>query len=292
MTDISERPFGQPALAVPVEPASSLAASRIDQAQVRVIGNATLYLGDARDVLPSLADDSAGVCFTSPPYNLGEGMEDKGGLRVGHAGSKWGDRKLREGYGEYRDNMPYPEYIAWQRETLGQLWRICSGAIFYNHKPRVVKRQVRLPFFTDLPLRQVIIWDRASGFNAMAGAFAPMCEWVMLYAKPDWSLRDKGASMLGDVWRIPPTSDPCHPASFPKALPARAIEACKDQVILDPFMGVGTTALAALEMGRSFIGIERDPAYFAIACERIEAAQAQGRLFAAHHATPPKDTPA
>ncbi|MET0364254.1 MAG: hypothetical protein ABW169_06335, partial [Sphingobium sp.] len=104
--------------------------------RVETIGNATLYLGDCREVLPTLEDGAAGICFTSPPYNLGEGMEDKGGLRVGHVGSKWGDRKLREGYGEYADNLPYAEYIEWQHETLNQLWRICSGAIFYNHKPR------------------------------------------------------------------------------------------------------------------------------------------------------------
>lgn len=114
----------------------------------------------------------------------------------------------------------------------------------------------------------------------MAGAFAPMCEWVLLYAKPDFSLRDKGASMLGDVWRIPPTSDPDHPASFPVALPSRAIGACSDEVVIDPFAGVGTTGVAALQHARKFIGIEREPKYFEIACRRIEDAQRQQRLFA------------
>lgn len=247
--------------------------------RVEIIGAAELHLGDCREILPMLTDNSAGVCVTSPPYNLGEGMEDKGGLRVGHVGSKWGDRKLREGYGEYADNMPYAEYCEWQRETLTELWRICSGAIFYNHKPRIVKRQVRLPLFCDLPLRQIIIWNRASGFNAMSGAFAPMCEWILLYAKADWSLRDKAASMLGDVWNIAPTADPEHPASFPAALPLRAIGACNDGVIIDPFMGSGTTGMAAMEMRRKFIGVERDPTYFDIACRRIEDAQRQGKLF-------------
>lgn len=249
--------------------------------RVETIGRATLYLGDCRDILPTLADNAACICVTSPPYNLGEGMEDKGGLRVGHAGSKWGQRKLRDGYGEYADNMPYADYCEWQRETLSQLWRICSGAIFYNHKPRVVKRSVRLPFFTDLPLRQIITWDRGSGFNAMFGAFAPMSEWILLYAKPDWSLTGKAASMLGDVWRIAPTADAEHAASFPLELPMRAINACSDEVVIDPFMGVGTTGVAASKLGRSFIGIERDPDYFEIACKRIEDAQRQADLFIA-----------
>lgn len=243
------------------------------------IGRATLYNADCRDVLAALPDNAVGVTFTSPPYNLGEGMEDKGGLRVGHTGSKWGQRKLRDGYGEYADNMPYSDYCAWQRETLDQLWRVSSGAIFYNHKPRVVKRAVRLPLFSDLPLRQIIIWNRASGFNCMAGAFAPMHEWILLYAKPDWDLRDKAASMMGDVWTVAPTSDPDHPASFPLGLPMRAMEATADQVWLDPFMGSGTTGVAASKMGRDFIGIEKDPRYFDVACKRIEDAQRQGDLF-------------
>jgi len=248
--------------------------SRVEQ-----IGRATLYLGDCRDVLAGLPDNSAGICVTSPPYNLGEGMEDKGGLRVGHTGSKWGDRKLRDGYGEYADNMPYADYCEWQRATLSDLWRVCSGAVFYNHKPRIVKRNLRLPFFSDLPLRQVIIWDRTSGFNAMSGAFAPMCEWILLYAKPDWSLTGKAASMMGDVWRFPPVADAEHPASFPLALPLRAIRSCDDRVVIDPFMGAGTTGIASAQLGRDFIGIERDPAYFDTACKRIEDAQRQGDLF-------------
>ncbi len=71
-----------------------------------IIGDCTLYFGDSRDVLPTITDYSHDIAFTSPPYNLGEGMEDKGGFRVGHAGSKWGGSKLRYGYGQYRDNMP------------------------------------------------------------------------------------------------------------------------------------------------------------------------------------------
>jgi site-specific DNA-methyltransferase (adenine-specific) len=248
--------------------------------RVETFGRATLYLADCRDVLPTLAANAVSLCFTSPPYNLGEGMEDKGGLRVGHGGSKWKSDKLRQGYGEYDDALPYAEYQAWQGGTLEQLWRICSGAIFYNHKPRVVKRALRLPFFAELPLRQVIIWDRLSGFNCMSGAFMPMCEWIMLYAKPDWSLRDKSASALGDVWRIPAAPDPDHPASFPLALPMRALEASPAGDVIDPFMGSGTTGIAALRTGRGFIGIERDERYFDLACEKLSAAAGNaGPLF-------------
>ena len=65
--------------------------------RVEVIGDATLYLGDCLEIMPTLPSLQSSMVFTSPPYNLGEGMEDKGGLRVGHAGSKWKDGKLRAG---------------------------------------------------------------------------------------------------------------------------------------------------------------------------------------------------
>jgi site-specific DNA-methyltransferase (adenine-specific) len=244
-----------------------------------------LYLGDCLEVLPTLAAGSVEIAVTSPPYNLGEGMEDKGGLRVGHAGSKWGDDKLRGGYGEHDDAMPYPDYIAWQRHVLDELWRICSGAIFYNHKPRLVKRQLRLPTdIVHLPLRQIIIWDRGSGFNCMAGAYMPVSEWIVLCAKPDWSLRHKSASAIGDVWRMLPSVDEEHPASFPIELPINAIETSGARSIIDPFMGAGTAGVAAAKLGRSFTGIELNPKFFDLACRRIDAALRAPSMFIA----PPK----
>jgi site-specific DNA-methyltransferase (adenine-specific)/modification methylase len=72
-----------------------------------------------------------------------------------------------------------------------------------------------------------------------------------------------------------------HPSEKPLLLMRWTIEVVKAQgTILDPFMGSGTTGVAAIQMGRKFIGIEREPKYFEIACKRIEAAYAQGKLFA------------
>jgi site-specific DNA-methyltransferase (adenine-specific)/modification methylase len=70
-----------------------------------------------------------------------------------------------------------------------------------------------------------------------------------------------------------------HPTQKPVPLMAFCIENCpKAETILDPFMGSGTTGVAAVQMGRQFIGIERERKYFDIACERIARAQAQGQL--------------
>lgn len=248
--------------------------------RIETIGDATLYLGDCEEVMASLPAAMVEVAFTSPPYNLGEGMEDKGGLRVGHAGSKWGSDKLRGGYGLHDDAMPYADYVEWQRRVLGELWRLTTGAVFYQHKPRVVKRALRTPLdIVNLPIRQVVIWDRGSGFNFTAGAYVPMHEWVVVCARPDWSLREKSASGAGDVWRIPPVGDKEHPASFPVELPLMALRTSGAASAIDPFMGVGSTGVACVRLGRAFVGIEIEPTYFETACRRIEAAYRQPRLF-------------
>ena len=175
--------------------------------------------------------------------------------------------------------MPYDEYKAWQAGIVDALWENVRGAVFYNHKPRVMSGEIRTPLaYLRKPVRQIIIWDRGCGFNHMPGAFTPEHEWVLLLAKDGFALRSKGGGG-GDVWRISPVADPEHPCSFPPELPARAITASGARVVLDPFMGAGTTGVAALKLGRKFIGIEIEPKYFDIACRRIEEAWKQPRLF-------------
>jgi len=76
-----------------------------------------------------------------------------------------------------------------------------------------------------------------------------------------------------------------HPTQKPIEVMKWVIDLCpKAETILDPFMGSGTTGVAAIQLGRKFIGIEREPKYFEIACKRIERAVAQGQLFAPEQA--------
>jgi DNA modification methylase len=114
----------------------------------------------------------------------------------------------------------------------------------------------------------------------------PMHEWIVLMAKEHWSLRDKSASGVGDVWRIPPMADKDHPAPFPVGLPSRAIETSGAQSVIDPFMGSGTTGVAAAMHGRAFVGIELEPRHFETACRRIEDAQRQAPLIPHEQAKP------
>jgi site-specific DNA-methyltransferase (adenine-specific) len=258
-----------------------------------IIGDATLYLGDCRDILPTLGP--VDLVFTSPPYNLGNtsggGMPGK---KLGHyarnAGmakrggqGKWSGGALAHGYGLHDDAMPHATYVEWQHGLLWDCWSLLSerGAIFYNHKPRVLDGVLVTPleYNPGLPVRQVVIWARAGGVNFSPAFYLPTHEWVVILAKPAFRLRDKAASGAGDVWYIPQEADAEHPAPFPVALPMRAIETTKPGLVLDPFMGRGSTGMACARLGRPFVGIELEPRYFDIACRRITEAYRQPRLF-------------
>lgn len=258
--------------------------------RIETIGNATLYLADCREVLPSVSFD---LVVTSPPYNLGAmPWKPLGHWRPGVASNSGGRAKWKAGaasgdgvaYGAHSDAMPWPEYETWMREVVALLWGRLSadGAIFLNHKPRVVGSRLWLPLALlpdGVELRQIITWSRPGGMNYSPVSFVPTSEWIMLLAKPDFRLKSRGVSGLGDVWSMAPEKN-AHPAPFPETLPAKAIEATNGDVVCDPFMGSGTTGLAALKAGKRFIGIEKDERWFALACERMATEVDQLGLFA------------
>lgn len=240
----------------------------------------TVLHGDCLDLLPTLEAGSVDLVITSPPYNLGNtsggGMPGKGGVHGHYSPSsgmkkrggmgKWSGGDLADGYANHDDNMPHDEYVAWQQAVLRECWRLLSdtGAIFYNHKPRILNGKCVQP--TDyvppeLPVRQVIIWARAGGINFSPAFYLPTHEWVVLISKPGFRLKSKGASGVGDVWMIAQETGLPHPAPFPLKLPLRILETAPGDVVLDPFAGIGTTGVAALKSGRRAILIEKSERY-------------------------------
>lgn len=226
--------------------------------------------GDCLEVLRQLPDSSIDLVVTSPPYNLknstGNGMKDG-------RGGKWANAALINGYENYDDCMPNDEYAAWQHEVLLELVRVIKddGAIFYNHKWRVQAGliQDRRDIVYDVPLRQIIIWRRKGGINFNASYFLPTYEVIYLIAKKDFKLA-KGANAYGDVWEITQELRNDHPAPFPVELIDRIVSSTNAQIILDPFMGSGTTAVVAAGLGRNFIGIEKSATYCENAMKRLE----------------------
>ena len=157
-----------------------------------------------------------------------------------------------------------------------------DGAIFYNHKWRVQGGllQDRQDILSGFPVRQIIIWKRKGGLNFNAGYFLPTYEVIYLIAKPKFKLSPK-ANALGDLWDFTQEMNNEHPAAFPVGLTDRIVSATDSQIVLDPFMGSGTTAISSINFKRDFIGIDISPEYCEIARKRIEQhhSQSQSKLW-------------
>lgn len=243
----------------------------LSQPSTPVLDN--LWLGDCLELMPQIPDGSIKVVVTSPPYNL-RNTTGGGLLRDGGVFSK--GRKIRNGYSAHHDAMPHEEYVAWQRACLAEMMRVLrdDGAIFYNHKWRCqnLLLQDRSDILEGFPVRQIIIWRRNGGINFNDHYFLPTYEVIYLIAKPKFRLLPK-ANAVGDVWEFDQERRNSHPAPFPVALAQRCIASVGDGKVLDPFMGSGTTALAAEREVRDWIGIEIDPDYHRSAIERIARAR-------------------
>jgi site-specific DNA-methyltransferase (adenine-specific) len=95
---------------------------------------------------------------------------------------------------------------------------------------------------------------------------------IYLICKPNFKLAP-GANKQGDVWSIPQENNNPHPAPFPVELAQRCISSTTAEIVLDPFMGSGSTAIAAEACGRMWVGMDVSPEYCRLADERIGAAR-------------------
>ena len=207
-----------------------------------VIGAATLYLGDCRDILPTLGKVDAVV--TDPPYGIGK----DGQIRTtgGNGGRKAHD------FLDWDSERP-------AREVFDSILSLSDDIIIWGGN-----------YFADIlpPTGKWLVWDKGQRINQSDGELA----WTSYHG----ALRIK---VMNRVELLIDGTD--HPTQKPIRLMKWCIGQAKNnpQTILDPFMGSGTTGVAAVQMGRKFIGIEREERYFQIACKRIEDAQRQSDLF-------------
>lgn len=229
-----------------------------------------LICGDALEEMRKMPNGSFDVVVTSPPYNL---RNSTGGYWKNPIG-RWDKAALAtgQGYEGHDDAMPEEDYIQWQRACLTEMLRLVhdGGAVFYNHKWRVQGGllQDRKAIVDGFPVRQIIIWHRSGGINFNESYFLPTYEVIYIIAKPQFRLTPQGVRMT-DVWRIHQAQNNPHPAPFPVALPLRIIEATGAKRVLDPFMGSGTTGVAAKMKGVDFVGIDISKEYCDMAAKRI-----------------------
>ena len=209
-----------------------------------IIGNATLYLGDCMEVLSTLPKVDA--CITDPPYGIcKDGQKRTTGAHGG-----------RKAY----------EFLGWDGERPE---RAVFEALMASATVHVIWGG---NYFADLlpPTMRWLVWDKGQRIAQSDGELA----WTSMQA----------ALRICTMNRVELMSDG---AQHPTQKPVRLMKWCIEQAavspngtILDPFAGSGTTGVAAVQMGRRFIGIEREPKYFDIACRRIEDAQRMNDMFA------------
>lgn len=227
--------------------------------RVEHIGDATLFLGDCLEILPTLGKVDAVV--TDPPYGIADApfvtSQTRVGKRAGgsnkwHPPSDW-DKQLNPAWGCVCDSAPI---VAW----FGQ-WR----------------KRHDVEAFMNWPLRAEIVWAKDCHMGPPSPV-APRDERIWLFAENGMT----GQTFETSVWDcpvIPTWTHKEHKNEKPVALMSRLVRWIGAQTILDPFMGSGTTGVACAKLGRKFIGIEIEPKYFDIACRRIEDAYKQPDMF-------------
>lgn len=250
-------------------------------------GRATVYHGDCLDVMRSMPDGIVDVVWTSPPYNqLGSRIPAKGSGLM--SGNRFIEKVNRAGYA---DDMTEEDYIAFLSRVADGVASVLrpGGSFFFNHKIRYRDSVPMHPWdivraWAGFTVRQELIWNRRNSMTLNARMYAPSDEriyWLVRDgAKHDWN---QNAAGLLSVWNIPANETGIeHPCPTPVEVVRHSLASVVSPgcTVLDPFLGSGTTGVAAIEEGCRFIGIEREAPYVEIAKARIAHAAAQGGLFA------------
>ena len=217
--------------------------------------------GDALTQMKKLPDGCVNLVATSPPYNR---RKSTGGGMKGKTG-KWPSNPISEGYGDHGDDLNVADYIEWQRKCVWEMCRLLApgGAIFYVHRGRVQDGEWEdhgATILRKLPrgfqLRQRAIWDQGGGVNMNPGYYPNDHEYIFIVARRgEW--KHPETMQWPAVWRLGSDSEKRGVPSFPLELPRRAIQSTPTaQLVFDPFLGSGTTAVAAVLEGRAYLGIE------------------------------------
>jgi len=235
--------------------------------------------------MSELPDNSVHLMITSPPYNVAK---------------------------EYDEDLSLEEYL----QFLNRVWRetyrvlvpggrVCINVANLGRKPYIPLHSYIIQGMLEIGylMRGEIIWNKASSaspstaWGSWLSAANPVLrdihEYILIFCKETFSRKrgnkkntikkEQFLEWTKSVWTFPAVSAKKigHPAPFPEELPYRLIQlySFKDDVVLDPFVGSGTTCLAALKTGRNYVGYDNNPEYVKLAEDRIRAYTRQGRLF-------------
>ena len=233
--------------------------------------------------LKLIEDNSIDLIITSPPYNKAGLHKIKKQIHYGKS-RKWNETIDYGGFLD-ADNMDEEEYEKWQIDVLNECYRVLkpNGSVFYNHKNRIYKGSIISPykwlFQSKFIIRQEIIWDRGSTHNVNRKRYLPTTEQIFWLTKTNKPTFDRllTTKFKNEVWNIPFERNNNHPAPFPIDIPNNIISCVKcnrsDIIVLDPFMGSGTTALSAKNNDCKWIGFELFDEYIDMTNKRLQHAK-------------------
>lgn len=228
--------------------------------------NNVVICDDALEFVKRLEDNCVDLVVTSPPYNK--------------KGKNHGALVSKVVYDNYDDNMDEKQYRLWQVEVLNELYRVVKedGWVFYNHKVRYEAGKMLHPvewlIQTKWTIWQELIWDRRIAGNIRGWRFWNIDERIYWLVKQKPSELPSHFASLSSILRIPVEREHKeHPAPFPVELPALFIKLMqqykKDIIVLDPFCGIGTTAVAAQVLGAKYLCCDISKSYVEYTKERL-----------------------
>jgi len=231
------------------------------------------------NIMPRIPDNTVDLIVTSPPYNV-----------------DLGDNKFNKNkYEGYDDGIPYEEYLKWMEQFFKESYRVLKsgGRIAVNIGDKKQSKEVTHVDFI-VRMKEVgfimlcpIVWNKSQIGNRTAWGsykspampcFPTPFEYIIVMCKE--SLRHEGdpskitvtakefQTNANALWEFPPESGMMkkwdHPAVFPPELPHRCIQQLTyaDDIVLDPFSGIGTTCAVAKKLRRRYIGIEMSKKYY------------------------------
>lgn len=243
----------------------------------------TILCQDSRK-MDNIPDSSVHLMVTSPPYNVGK---------------------------EYDEDLSLDDYLKMLRDVFSETHRVlvsggraCINIANIGRKPYIPYHKFIMDIMLDLGffMRGEIIWNKAAGAG-VSTAWGSWCsasnptlrdthEYILIFSKEKFSRkrRNKESTISKDefleftksIWEFQPESSKKvgHPAPFPVELPYRCIQlyTFKNEVVLDPFCGVGTTAIASIKTSRRFICLDLDSEYVEKAKKRIKKYKAQTKI--------------
>jgi site-specific DNA-methyltransferase (adenine-specific)/modification methylase len=230
---------------------------------------------DCLKILPTIPDGSIDLVVTSPPYNM------RTRIRNGKYTTRETSEHFSKKYKNFHDALSIKDYYNFHKKVIEEMLRL-SKVIFYNIQIVTGSKEALFKIIGDFNknIKDIIIWDKGHGQPAMhTGVLNKAAELIIMFesnakAGRCFNTYNFKRGELSDIWRIPRERSKTknHSAIFPLALAEKAIInfSKEKDIILDPFMGTGTTGVACKNLNRKFIGIEMDKNYFDIAKNRIE----------------------